>query len=116
MLRQQSSQRVTSQPYFSKLQTTINAIKAIRSQNSTPLQWEAYIKWAAKADIPDIAEDKKKPATKVFSVENSALDNSVMSIDAYQKEMNDYVLTDLASDPYIEETFQIMLDIIRSPK
>jgi carboxyl-terminal processing protease len=113
-LRQQSQQRVASQPYFSKLQPVISAIKTMRSQHKTPLQWEAYLKWSQQADLPEMPADK--PASKVFSVANPAFDNAVINIDTYQKEMNDYVMKDLAGDPYIEETFQIMLDIIHSPK
>lgn len=115
-LRQQSQQRVATQPYFSKLQPVIALIKNMRSQSKTPLQWEAYTKWAKQADLPEMSAGQNKPATKVFSVTNSSFDNTIIDLDAYQKEMNDYVIKDLSSDPYIEETFQIMLDIIRSPK
>jgi carboxyl-terminal processing protease len=114
-LSQQSRQRVASNPFFSNLQKVIVAMKAARSQNAIPLKWEAYEQWIKQEELPDEIE-KSTDVKKVFTIENSAFDNTIYKLDDYQKEMNDYVVEDLIDDPYIAETYQIMLDYIKSTK
>ncbi len=114
-LAQQSKQRISANPFFVSLQKTIVAMKAAHAQNAIPLQWEAYQQWIKGAELPD--EPKTKPAEKkLFTIENSAFDNTIYKLDDYQKEMNDYVVNDLNDDPYIDEAYRIMVDYIKTTK
>lgn len=110
-----SRQRVLANPFFTTLQKTIASMKAARSQNAIPLKWEAYEQWMKQEELRD--EPEAKPTgKKLFTIENSAFDNTIYNLDDYQKEMNDYVVEDLSDDPYIDEVYQIMLDYIKSTK
>jgi hypothetical protein len=57
------------------------------------------------------------PATSsLFKVSPSAFDKKAMQADAFWETMNQYVVEDLSSDAYIEETYRILLDLINQPK
>ncbi|MES2774661.1 MAG: carboxy terminal-processing peptidase [Bacteroidota bacterium] len=111
-LQLQSSQRTGGDVFFTDLKKMIVLLKQIRQENKVPLQWEAYTKWIKSFDIHDEPVKTAAGKNKVFTIENSGFDNAMMKLDDYQKELNEYVLEDLADDPYIEEAFHVMMDMI----
>jgi len=115
-LQQLSSLRTSKEDFFVSLKKMILLLQQTRNENKVPLHWDAYTKWIKNYDLHEEPAKTRADKKKLFSIGNSGFDDAMMKLDEYSKEMNDYVLEDLANDPYIEEAFSIMIDIINLPK
>ena len=109
-----SAQRVQQSAFYEQLRQQLATTKAQRLQKTVPLQYDAYQLWHRKnLELPESAP----PATSsLFKVSPSAFDKKAMQADAFWETMNQYVVEDLGSDAYIEETYRILLDLINQPK
>jgi carboxyl-terminal processing protease len=110
-LAAQSKERVATSAYFNDIKKITAALKNSNETGSIPLQWENYMHWRDEASIN--SDQPKNNKAVSFSVVNSAFDNKLLELNAYQKEMGAYVKKDIADDAYIEEALRVMSDLIQ---
>lgn len=106
-----SAARISSSVYFNDLNKNMADIRQIKEDCKTPVQWEAFVKWYDEKNQlykPDTSEI----ASKSFTVQNSAFTSNIINLDSYQKELNTNTKKDVQDDPYIEEAFLILLDML----
>jgi hypothetical protein len=112
---QKSAKRVNENQFFTNMDKIVSQLKAIHKDTRIPLKWENYINLMKQENLAEGLAKDKKEIKKAFKIINTAFDDKVMNLDSYQKEMNEYVIADLTGDAYIEEAYQVMLDLI-NPK
>ena len=108
-----SMQRISSSDYFNTLKKNMEVIRKIKDDCKTPLQWESFVKWYDEND-QFYKQDTATVASKNFTVQNSSFTSSIINLDSYQQELNSGIKKDVQDDPYIEEAFLILLDIMKS--
>lgn len=110
-----SNQRVNSNPYFTSIKKATGAIANLRKLNTVPLNWESYVQWRSQFNF---LEEKETDVSnkKIFTIQNSAFDDSIYKLDDYQKEMNEYVVKNLSKDHYLDEAYMVMVDYLQSEK
>jgi len=111
-----STKRISENPFFNNLDKIVAQLKAMHKETRIPLKWETYISWMKQENLTEGLAKEKKETKKAFKIVNTSFDDKVMNLDSYQKEMNDYVIADLTGDQYIEEAYQVMIDLINAPK
>ena len=113
-LAAQSKQRVAASAYFNEVNKLALALKSDNENQTIPLQWDAYLRWRDEQNMDLIQNEKNN--TPLFTVANSAFDNKLLELDAYQKEMSSHVKKEIMKDAYIEEAVRIMADFMRLNK
>jgi carboxyl-terminal processing protease len=109
---QKSAKRVSENPFFTNMDKIVAELKAMHKETKIPLKWEAYISMMKQENLAEGLIKEKTDTKKAFKIINTSFDDKVMNLDSYQKEMNDYVIADLTGDEYIEEAYQVMIDLI----
>lgn len=117
-LAQRSAARIKANSYFQMIKKIVDEQqKMIQAATRTiPLKADLFEKWQQQQEIDlKIMKGEGKPAT-VFTVENHAQDKQLLSNNAYEKEINNEWLQNLAADIYIEEVFLVLMDLINLQK
>jgi carboxyl-terminal processing protease len=101
-LRQKSSLRINQSKYFTDIK-------------SFEKQWENLpdkitLTWADFKNFYTVEKNNLK--SSIFTVKNSKSDQEFMKTDTFTKEINTLVLKNLNADFELEESYQIMLDLI----
>ena len=115
-LAAKSQERIAKNTYFSNLSKTIAELKKLRHETRIPLQMDTYLAWKKKENLTTAGLENNATIKPAYTVANSAFDNQMMNLDSYQKQLNQYVTDDLADDKYVNETYQILTDLIQSLK
>jgi len=76
-----------------------------------PLQWDAFVKWYNDQEMEN---DTLSFTSKAFTVNNTSFTSSVLQLTSYLNELNTDVKKDIQTDPYIEQAFLILLDLINT--
>ena len=63
-------------------------------------------------DLSDQADELSTRENKLFTVKNHQFDQDILQFSEFKKEMNDYLKTGIQEDLYIQETYQIISDLI----
>lgn len=115
-LQIRSRERVAINPTFKELQTTVNWLEKEIARRSEPhtLDWSKYV---------DMIKDQRNPAPeplkntdKVFEVVNGLSTEQRLMVDEYARELYSRWSNTLASDPYLQETYNILNDFVALTK
>ncbi|MGZ3923882.1 MAG: carboxy terminal-processing peptidase, partial [Flavisolibacter sp.] len=114
-LRQSSSQRLSDNQRFQQINTAIGKRKSEESSARViPLKLESFEKWAKDNNtFALLYGDKHGSPGKIFVPQNHKDESQQVSWDAYAKTLNEGVLKNIQQDIYIEEAYQIILDLIK---
>ena len=63
-------------------------------------------------DLSDQADELSTRENKIFTVKNHQFDQDILQFSEFKKEMNDYLKTGIQEDLYVQETYQIISDLI----
>lgn len=97
---------------FKDLENYMNDLTSNLKQDKISMKWDVIEKDIRKANILPVEKNSAKNTT-VFSPANNAVDLTFITSDEIAKEINKRWLERIGQDPYIEESFLIMLDLIR---
>lgn len=115
-LNQQSKQRIGSSKNFQDITEAVNARKKMEETSTRiiPLKLELFEKWKKEnKSIEILSREKEKSATTVFATQNHRDDIQQLQRDAYAKATNEIALKNIQHDTYIEEAYQIIIDLIK---
>lgn len=122
-LRTMSSERVSNNEAFRELEKTIAWLTEELSASAGPrsLDWQTYhalmIEEARRREA--IRSFKSDEDDHVFKVDNGSSKEARLMLDEYARALNDRWMQALASDIYLQETYQILRDhisITKGPK
>lgn len=105
LLRQKSSERIIMNRHFKEVTASV----ADTSASMIPLQLQAYEKWLAKQKGPVVSEPA---ASNLFKAQNHKDGTQQALSDEYTRSISDVTLKNIQQDIYIEEAYQIMIDLI----
>jgi carboxyl-terminal processing protease len=115
-LRQLSNQRINSNKNFAAIKEFIRVQGQYMDamEREVPLKLESFQKWADqnKKNRPTI-DEKESEASKLFVSQNYKDETQPILTSSYTKAINDITLKNIQRDIYIEEAFQIILDLIK---
>lgn len=114
-LARKSADRVAASPSF-LLVKQFNDYRNSRKQKSVraiPLNL-AYFKTRAteRDQWLQSLDELGNPDNPVFTVENNHYSQELMRVDAYGKELNDFLINNIREDFYLAEAYQIIRDLI----
>lgn len=66
--------------------------------------------------LQDFLNSPVAPSSDVYAIENTRYDSSLIDVDAYSKEVNEAFKLNIKEDIYIEESYQIISDLIELSK
>jgi carboxyl-terminal processing protease len=116
-LKAKSSDRISSNPKFAQLKNAEASIHNIVHQTNISMKWDDVEKQLEKEfkETGNIMPGQA-PMSTLYNPGNNNADAKFISIDDAAKEMNKSWLNRLGKDPYIEESFSILLDLIKINK
>jgi carboxyl-terminal processing protease len=115
-LSQLSSQRLAASQRFQQITSAIQQRKLEESSVKViPLKLESFEKWAKEHTANEVLyKQKEGVATKSFVTLNHRDEVQQVSWNAYAKTLNEGVLKNIQQDAYIEEAYQVILDLIKT--
>jgi carboxyl-terminal processing protease len=115
-LSQLSSQRLAASQRFQQISSAIQQRKLEESNVKViPLKLESFDKWAKEHAAGEaLYKEKDAAPTKSFVIQNHRDEIQQVSWDAYAKTLNEGVLKNIQQDVYIEEAYQVILDLIKT--
>jgi carboxyl-terminal processing protease len=112
-LQQKSSLRINKSKYFTD-------IKSFEKQwenlpDKVTLNWADFKNFYAmeKSILSHFDKENNTLKSSIFTVKNTKSDQEFMKTDAFTKDINSLVLKNLNADFELEESYQIMLDLIK---
>ncbi len=104
---------VLQDTYFSGLEKWVTDMKIQVAERKIPLQWEAYAAYE-KSSTPSFDEGiNPGKINDSLQIDNTSYTRRLLELDnAYQKEINQWLLDDLATDPYIRSAFFVLSRIL----
>jgi carboxyl-terminal processing protease len=111
-----SNQRVNNNKNFQQLKEAIRIEKQLRSSTERviPLKLELFEKWAdANNSSAILFGEKENTSSKVFTAQNHKDEVQQVLRDNYAKTINEIILKNIQQDIYIEEAYQITIDLIK---
>jgi hypothetical protein len=79
-----------------------------------PLKLELFEKWEKENGSSELLSKEKEPGiNKLFVVQNHKDEMQQLQRDSYEKATNEITLKNIQRDIYIEEAYQITLDLIK---
>jgi carboxyl-terminal processing protease len=109
---QQLSEARVKNAKFKALDDYTQAVIQGMKKEKISLKWDAVEKEVRESKV-SVTEKSFAVPTTVFSTGNNSSDQKLIGNDEIAKEINQRWLQRIAQDPYIEETYQIMLDLIK---
>jgi len=113
-LSEKSKTRLAANEKFKKVSLAVDSLKSVMKQlKEVPITIESFRKkeaWIFKA-IQILSKDIEQPSLS-FKVTNVRYDQYLMNLSTYRKEVNDILVKNLQNDIYIDETYQVMKDLI----
>jgi carboxyl-terminal processing protease len=111
-----SKYRIASNIRFKQIEKTNDSLTlALENLKSLPLNIELFKKREAKTFqmIQTLGNLANKPSA-IFQATNVKFNQQIFTIDSYKKEENDILLKNIQNDIYIEETYQIINDLVNN--
>lgn len=115
-LRQLSNQRINGNKNFEEIKEFIRVQSQYMdaTEREVPLKLELFQKWAEQNKRNSAAsEEKESEASKLFVSQNYRDETQPVLTSSYAKAINDIALKNIQQDIYIEEAFQIIIDLIK---
>jgi carboxyl-terminal processing protease len=116
-LRQLSNQRINNNKNFAAIKESIRVQGQYMdaTEREVPLKLESFQKWADQNKKNRAAgEEKESAASKLFVSQNYKDETQPVLTSSYTKAINDITLKNIQRDIYIEEAFQIVIDLIKT--
>jgi carboxyl-terminal processing protease len=111
-----SNQRVKANKNFQELKEAIRVEKQLResTERVVPLKLELFQKWADVNKSSEVlfGEIENAPS-KIFTAQNHKDEAQHLLRDSYAKTINEIILKNIQQDIYIEEAYQIAIDLIK---
>jgi carboxyl-terminal processing protease len=115
-LQQASMKRLKENGVFNQIEKNAVELKDRRENNEFPLELDAFRneqnEWAARGDAFDALFENEV----VFGVSNPKVDVEGIESNESKKARNDKWLADMKKDVYLEETLNIMRDLLQMKK
>lgn len=111
-----SNQRVNNNKQFQVLKEAIRVEKQWResAERVVPLKLDLFEKWADVNKSGELLFDEKENApSKIFTAQNHKDEVQQVLRDNYAKTINGIILKNIQQDIYIEEAFQVTVDLIK---
>jgi carboxyl-terminal processing protease len=104
---------VVQDAYFAGLEKWVAEMKAKVEEKKIPLQWEAFADYE-KSSMPPLHDDVTAGKfTDSLKTENTSYTRRLLELEnPYQKEINQWLLEDLETDPYIRAAFFVLSRIL----
>ncbi|HTH55364.1 MAG TPA: S41 family peptidase [Cyclobacteriaceae bacterium] len=111
LLKEKSAKRLSALETFRSTQSFIDWFNQQRTKTFAIGSWKDYVQFAAdfRAGLMQFQGNK---ATVKFQVLNSAIDQRVLTADAYREETNRHYVEDLKNDVTLQECYEILKDFI----
>ena len=113
-LSEKSKARIALNDRFKRISSTVDSLHIVMNQmKAIPINIESFRKkeaWTFEA--LQLLEKETELTSTVFNVTNVKYDQFLTKLSTYKKEINDMLIKNLQKDIYIEETYQIMNDLI----
>lgn len=116
-LKANSQDRIDNDNRFIQVVMLNDTLKALqnREKKIVPLELEAYRSYAASAQqTQEKWEELSKKTTELYTIRNSKAEETILEMDTFLKENNDFKIDKLSKDFYLEEAYQIICDLIRT--
>lgn len=116
-LRARSRDRVDNDNRFIQVVMLNDTLRTMqeRKRQVIPLELEAYRAQIASSNkTQETWEELSKKTTELYSIRSSKAEQSILGMDEYRKESNEYKIDKLSKDFYLEEAYQIISDLIRT--
>jgi carboxyl-terminal processing protease len=82
-----------------------------------PLRSDAFEKWMKQKELEQtIINETEKQASKIFTVDNHQADKQELKTNSFFKEINNIRLKNMQQDIYLEEAYQVLVDLVRFQK
>ena len=117
-LAEKSKARVAKNKNFIALSQANDSLQAIRDQDRmlilTPKDYKNTEKNTER--LITKLENSLSDSSMVYRAINNPYDKKLLEMDEFSAQMNDILLQNIQNDPYIEESYQILGDLIRFDK
>jgi carboxyl-terminal processing protease len=113
-----SSERLAKNPAFEELRKTISWLEQEmnRASKTEPLDPEKYFAMVQEQEEQQASADGVKSPDKIYEVSNGQTKEQQLAVDEYARELNDRWLDLLMSDLYLQETYQVLRDLVSFTK
>lgn len=114
-LAYKSAARIKDNPDFELIRAIVNKMLIRNEKTETiSLKWDEFEKWARQRDNEtDLLTGEINTPVTVYKVNNHNLDKMLLANNEYAKESNQVWLENIGEDIYIQETFQVLCDLIK---
>jgi carboxyl-terminal processing protease len=104
---------VLQDDYFAAMEKWVTQMKVKVAEKKIPLQWEAYAAYEKSSTPPTDNGIGSGKFTDSLKAENTSYTRRLLELDNdYQKEINQWLLDDLTTDPYIRSAFFVFSRIL----
>jgi carboxyl-terminal processing protease len=114
-----SEKRTAANKDFLAIRTVIQKQTELNKTGNltVPLKAESFEKWVKQKELEQtIINETEKLPSKIFKIDNHQADKLELKTNSYSKEMNDIRIKNLQQDIYLEEAYQVLVDLIRIQK
>jgi carboxyl-terminal processing protease len=112
-LLQKSNQRISSNKNFQEINESIRReTQASEKERVVPLKPELFEKWASQNKDDIASEEKEFAPSKLFTAKTYTAGDQTLPGDNYSKSINAIILKNIQQDIYIEEAYQILIDLL----
>jgi len=115
-LNQLSNRRMSSNSKFQTITEAILQEKKVQTSSTRviPLKLDLFEKWSRENNNDGVLfNEKEATASKIFMAQNHKDEIQLVSRDSYEKTINASTLKNIQQDIYIEEVYQIIMDLIK---
>ncbi len=116
-LAAESRKRIETDSIFIQVKKVASWLQQMNEGRDIPLQWPAYTAMYKKSkEMMALVEMVEEQKSKLLTVTNNNFDSEKIRFATESgKELNDVYLQQVASDPYIHESFRILQDWLSIP-
>ncbi len=116
-LSRNSQERIKSNNNFKGISALNDSINIIEKENShIPLNMEKYIQLEKRiAKVENIMDTLlTETSSTSYQTTNNEADKKIFKVNDFSKQLNDECLKKIQNDIYLEESYKIMLDLIKN--
>ncbi|MFI5203767.1 MAG: carboxy terminal-processing peptidase [Flavobacteriales bacterium] len=112
-LKEKSNSRIKSDTLYSNLKQWGDSISGVDNITNYPLQADRFYSFLQREEkIWDKMDQYSERPTSRFKTENHKYDIALFNQDVYHKEINQRYMEYISVDPAIEESFNVLIDLI----
>jgi len=111
-----SSSRIKADTCFKKITVMTDSIKKMKKNNTVvPLNLLSYKRfYDHQTFFTNFTDSLSMRKSSSFGVTNNSVDKEILSVDDNRRLMNDLYIKNIENDIYIDETYKIMTDLIKT--